>query len=82
MAKNVEARLRECLLAVTCEAETLPLDTTLRDDLSFDELDWQEFAMELEDEFDLDEIPEAELESWKTIRDALKYVEKQLKASD
>jgi acyl carrier protein len=46
---------------------------TLLEDLAWDSLDVVEIVMELEEEFDMT-IPEATVESWKTLADVIETV--------
>ncbi len=59
------------------EANTITLETSFRDDLNADSLDLVELIMALEDEFDL-EIEDEDLDSIKTINDALEYLKENL----
>lgn len=59
------------------EANTISLETSFRDDLNADSLDLVELIMALEDEFDL-EIEDEDLDSIKTINDALEYLKENL----
>ena len=45
------------------------------DDLGADSLDLTELIMALEDELEIDEIPEEESEKFATVQDVLNYVE-------
>jgi acyl carrier protein len=58
--------------------DTLPVSSTLCDDIGFDSLDRTEFAMGLEDEFGLPEISDAFADGWVTILDVVQYVDKQV----
>lgn len=59
------------------DEEDIDLDTSFRDDLNADSLDLVELVMGLEDEFDL-EIGDDEVESIKTIGDALEFIKNSL----
>ncbi len=59
------------------DEEDIDLDTSFRDDLNADSLDLVELVMGLEDEFDL-EIGDDEVESIKTIGDALDFIKNSL----
>lgn len=50
-------------------------NTDLVEDLGMDVLDIQEVIMDLETEFNIDEIPIETAESWRTVADVIKYVE-------
>jgi acyl carrier protein len=55
------------------DMNTISLETSFRDDLNADSLDLVELIMALEDEFGL-EIEDEDLDSIKTIGDALNYL--------
>lgn len=57
------------------DVENLNEDTSFRDELNADSLDFIELIMALEDEFEL-EIEDEEVDSIKTIGDALDYIKK------
>ena len=52
----------------------------LVEDLGMDVLDIQEVIMDLETEFNIEEIPIETAESWQTVADVIKYVEGVCKA--
>ena len=54
-------------------------ETSFEDDLGADSVDLVELVMELEEEFDIGEIPEDELVQMKTVGDVVRYVGKSLK---
>ena len=56
-------------------------ETSFVNDLGADSLDTVELVMELEEEFDID-IPDAEAEKIRTIGDAIRCIEQQLKDRD
>ena len=55
------------------------MDTSFEDDLGADSVDLVELVMELEEEFDIGEIPEEELTQMKTVGDVVRYISKNLK---
>ena len=55
-------------------ADELDMDTNLMNDLEADSLDAVEIIMAVEEEFDL-EIPDADAEKFRTVRDMVEYVE-------
>lgn len=59
------------------DEDDLELDTSFRDDLNADSLDLVELVMGLEDEFGL-EIGDDEVESIKTIGDAVDFIKSAL----
>ena len=58
------------------DADSLTMETSLKDDLDADSLDAVEVIMALEEEFDI-EIPDEEAENFKTIGDIVEYIEAQ-----
>ncbi len=58
--------------------DQVKMETRFVDDLGADSLDQAELVMEFEDEFDLD-IPENE-EAIRTVGDAVKYIDLQIKS--
>ncbi len=59
------------------EASNINIETSFRDDLNADSLDLVELIMALEDEFGL-EIEDEDLDSIKTLGDALEYIKRNL----
>ncbi len=55
------------------------METSFEDDLGADSVDLVELVMELEEEFDIGEIPEEELQQMKTVGDVVRYVSKNVK---
>ena len=58
------------------DANSLTMETSLKEDLDADSLDAVEVIMALEEEFDI-EIPDDEAENFKTIGDIVEYIEAQ-----
>ena len=58
------------------DADSLTMETSLKDDLDADSLDAVEVIMALEEEFDI-EIPDEEAENFKTICEIVEYIEAQ-----
>ena len=56
------------------EPEDISADTSFVDDLGIDSLDVVELVMELEDAFNMDEIPEEDLKKLQTVGDLVEYV--------
>ena len=54
--------------------DDITADTVLMEDLDADSLDLIDLAMSLEDCFEV-EVPDEELESFKTVGDIVKYIE-------
>lgn len=63
------------------EARQLKDDAHFVDDLGFDSLDIVDFSMTLEDEFDI-EIPDDQVETLKTLGDAIGYLCRRLDAEE
>lgn len=59
------------------EKEEITMETSMMKDLDADSLDAVEVVMELEDEFDI-EIPDEDAESFSTIGDIVKYIDKKI----
>lgn len=59
------------------DEESIDVDTSFRDDLNADSLDLVELIMGLEDEFGL-EIGDEEVDSIKTVGDAVEYIKNTL----
>jgi len=69
----------EKVRAILCEQldvdeDKVTMDAVVTDDLGADSLDVVDLIMSLEDEFDV-EIPDTEVENFKTVGDIVKYVE-------
>lgn len=56
------------------DEDTITPDSTM-DDLGIDSIDAVELVMSIEDEFDL-EIPDEEMDNFKTVGDVVHYIEK------
>ena len=56
------------------DADSLTMETSLKDDLDADSLDAVEVIMALEDKYDI-EIAEEDAENFKTIADIVNYIE-------
>lgn len=69
----------EKVRAILCEQldvdeDKVTMDAIVTDDLGADSLDVVDLIMSLEDEFDV-EIPDTEVENFKTVGDIVRYVE-------
>jgi len=69
----------EKVRAILCEQldvdeDKVTMDAVVTDDLGADSLNVVDLIMSLEDEFDV-EIPDTEVENFKTVGDIVKYVE-------
>ena len=56
------------------EPEDVTLDSSFEDDLGADSVDIVELVMAIEEEFEIDEIPEEELVALKTVGDCVRYL--------
>ena len=56
------------------EPEDVTLDSSFEDDLGADSVDLVELVMAIEEEFEVDEIPEEELVTLKTVGDCVRYL--------
>ena len=54
--------------------DAISAETSFVDDLGIDSLDVVELVMELEDAFGMDEIPEEDLKTLRTVGDLVEYV--------
>lgn len=63
------------------DEDELDKETSFKDTLNADSLDLVELVMALEDEFDL-EVEDEEVESIKTISDAVEFITKALEEKD
>ena len=61
------------------DEDDIRMDTSFEDDLGADSVDLVELVMELEEEFDIGEIPEEELQQMKTVGDVVRYLSKNMK---
>lgn len=74
MTTSIKAR--KIIAEVLGEPDTVPEESaSFLNDLNADSLDLLEVAMSLEDDFNI-EIPDPEIEAWKTVGDAVRSVEK------
>ena len=56
------------------DAEEITLDSSFVDDLGADSVDLVELVMAMEEEFEIDEIPEEDLLTLKTVGDCVRYL--------
>ncbi len=70
---NLIKEIIEVQFSIEPEDKEILLSSNLIKDFKADELDMIEIIMELEDEFDID-IPDKDMERWKTISDIYKYL--------
>ena len=55
-------------------ADDVTMNSSFEDDLSADSVDLVELVMEMEEEFEIDEIPEEDLLTLKTVGDCVRYL--------
>ena len=60
------------------EPEDITMDSSFEDDLGADSVDLVELVMAIEEEFEIDEIPEEELVTLKTVGDCVRYLTSKL----
>jgi len=76
---NIEERVTDIVVEqLGLEKEKVTPESKFVDDLGADSLDTVELVMALEDEFSI-EIPDEEAEKISTLRDAINYVEDNIK---
>ena len=63
------------------EADQVTADATFIEDLGADSLDTVELVMALEENFDI-EIPDEDAEKIKCVKDAVSYIDKNVKATN
>lgn len=61
------------------DAEDVTMTSSFEDDLGADSVDLAELVMAMEEEFDVDEIPEEDLAGLKTVGDCVRYLAAKLK---
>ena len=55
-------------------ADDVTMNSSFEDDLSADSVDLDELVMAMEEEFEIDEIPEEDLLTLKTVGDCVRYL--------
>ncbi|MCL1790906.1 MAG: acyl carrier protein [Peptococcaceae bacterium] len=71
---DIFAKIKELVLTrFSLEEEDLSLDTSF-DSLGADSLDIVDLIAEIEEEFDIDEIPEEEVRKMNTVGDMVEYL--------
>lgn len=61
------------------DADDVTMTSSFEDDLGADSVDLVELVMAMEEEFEVDEIPEEELVNLKTVGDCVRYLTEKLK---
>ena len=59
-------------------ADDVTMNSSFEDDLSADSVDLVELVMAMEEEFEIDEIPEEDLLTLKTVGDCVRYLSTKL----
>ena len=59
-------------------ADDVTMNSSFEDDLSADSVDLVELVMAMEEEFEIDEIPEEDLLTLKTVGDCVRYLPSKL----
>ena len=59
-------------------ADDVTMNSSFEDDLSADSVDLVELVMAMEEEFEIDEIPEEDLLTLKTVGDCVRYLTAEL----
>lgn len=71
----VFSKVKEIIVdSLSCDEETVKLESSLKDDLEADSLDAVELIMAVEEEFDL-EIPDEVATKMSTVKDIVNYIE-------
>ena len=60
------------------DADEVTMDSSFVDDLGADSVDLVELVMAMEEEFEIDEIPEEDLLTLKTVGDCVRYLTSKL----
>lgn len=76
MSQDVFERVKKVTVKkLSCKEEEVTMEASFTEDLGADSLDVVELVMALEDEFSI-EIPDEEVNSIKTVGDAVNYITK------
>lgn len=76
MSQDVFERVKKVTVKrLSCKEEEVTMESSFTEDLGADSLDVVELVMALEDEFSI-EIPDEEVNSIKTVGDAVNYIVK------
>ena len=59
---------------IAVNADDVTMNSSFEDDLSADSVDLVELVMAMEEEFEIDEIPEEDLLTLKTVGDCVRYL--------
>ena len=79
MSEQIFEKIRKIVVEELNVAEAdVTMDASFQDDLGADSLAIVELVMALEEQFDLDGIPDEDAEKIKTVRNAVEYIEGRL----
>ncbi len=79
MSDATYAKIRKIVAEELNVAEdAVSMDASFQDDLGADSLALVELIMALEEQFELDSIPDEDAEKIKTVRDAVEYIDARL----
>ena len=71
IVKTMQDRIAE---QFAVNADDVTMNSSFEDDLSADSVDLVELVMAMEEEFEIDEIPEEDLLTLKTVGDCVRYL--------
>ncbi len=60
------------------DADSITMDTSFEDDLNADSVDLVDLSMALEEEFEIDELTEADTASIKTVGDLVRFLQSRI----
>ena len=60
------------------DADSITMDTSFEDDLNADSVDLVDLSMALEEEFEIDELTEADIASIKTVGDLVHFLQSKI----
>lgn len=81
MSEQTFAKIRTIVAEELNVAEDdVTMDASFQDDLGADSLALVELIMALEEQFDLDSIPDEDAEKIKSVKDAVDYIDSRLSA--
>lgn len=76
MSEQTFAKIRKIVAdELNVAEEDVTMDASFQDDLGADSLAQVELIMALEEQFELDSIPDEDAEKIKTVRDAVDYID-------
>jgi len=79
MSDQIFEKIRKIVVdELNVAEEDVTMDASFQDDLGADSLAIVELVMALEEQFELDGIPDEDAEKIKTVRNAVEYIESRL----